>query len=574
MNVTLINPTASASQSVAQFPNRYFTQYHPQLAAFLENTDQALLIQQIHYWLQNEKVGYVLRDGRRWIYNGYSDWIEQLFPWKSISSISRMVTDLENRGWVITKRFYQCKREIGFVDRPPTAFHEDNQRKWYCLDYDQILADTGFDLLSQPYKGHKTLKRSPRANLQKCKLLLANLQNASCISANSSYINNQTTNHTLSNEQTEQVISSPLHSPVPATPSVGDAPSAAVYEDLSQTLANSLSVDSQTERSSVEINSSAPACNKNLQSPQRQKFVWELAVGEPYPAFLNWRYQTHYKPQGGRWETGGSKFAYSEFYKDPGATTATLYRDFLDYIHRATENANQLAAAGMDVILPSVLADRKPAPTEENTQQLMHNVQHLVEEHDAKVALPQSVPTPSCRQAISWAEATNSHAAPLPTLTPASAPILPAAEADSEEDKEQLKLVQKVERQRTSWKNIRHPMFRAIIRKWAEETPGVVMTEDGPQLESVVSHPTQEVSAEAPAREISAEEAINSINNHATPLEEPSINPYLGNPDPADFTPPPDPWGDSAEVGSQLGSACVGNLIDDEAEDSGLLDDS
>lgn len=565
--------TSATSEQTAQLEQQvyFFICYEP-LACFLGSGDMALIIQRLHYWLENEKSGYLFRDGRKRVYNGYIELTQQL-TWLSVDQIGRMIRHLEEIGWLVSDRFYNLKRNVGFVG-PVPQMHEDNQRKWYYLDYQKIYEDTGFDLLRGKTPQAKPPKRARRANLQNHRFHSAKLQLPICNFADSSISKDfQNNSQSLPHDKKEifQSTSATVEPGLPSNQMTVDSPTADVCEDLSQTLVNSLSVDSRTEGLSVEIHSSPPPGNKNLQSLQRQKFVWEVAVGEPYPAFLNWRYQTHYKPQGGRWETGGSKFAYSEFYKDPRATTATLYRDFLDYIHRATENANQLAAAGMDVILPSVLADRKPAPTEENTQQLMHNVQHLVNEHDAKVALPQSVATPSCRQAITWEEATNSDTAPLPTLTPASAPILPAAEADAA-DQERVKLAQKVKRQRASWKALPNPRFREIIQKWAEETPGVVMTEDGPQLESAVNHPTQEVSAEAPAQEISAQEgeAINSVNNHATPLEEPSISPYLGNPDPADFTPPPDPWDDSAEVDSQLESGYIGKLIECDSQPLGF----
>lgn len=78
---------------------------------------------------------------------------------------------LEKIGWVISDRFYNLNRNIGFITKAP-HFQEDNQRKWYWLNYQQIFEDTGFDLSinANPVPNPpKRRKRPLRANLQKCR---------------------------------------------------------------------------------------------------------------------------------------------------------------------------------------------------------------------------------------------------------------------------------------------------------------------------------------------------------------------------------------------------------------------
>jgi hypothetical protein len=41
----------------------YYTICFDPLAIFLGNTDLAVLVQRLHYWLQNDYCGYLLRDG-------------------------------------------------------------------------------------------------------------------------------------------------------------------------------------------------------------------------------------------------------------------------------------------------------------------------------------------------------------------------------------------------------------------------------------------------------------------------------------------------------------------------------
>jgi hypothetical protein len=148
---------------------QFFCICYPVLAEFLGSADAACVLQRIHYWLQNKKAGYRLKDGMKWILNGYREWAEQL-TWLSPQQIGRYVRRLEELGWLICDRFYNLKREVGFASRPP-ILQEDNQRKWYRIDYVQIFNDTGFDLLfdqedlSAPPKTAEILENSQCSNL-------------------------------------------------------------------------------------------------------------------------------------------------------------------------------------------------------------------------------------------------------------------------------------------------------------------------------------------------------------------------------------------------------------------------
>jgi hypothetical protein len=169
---------------------------YEEIAAFLDSADQALIIQRLHYWLQNEEAGYLMGDGCKWIFNGYKEWLEQ-FTWMSIDQFGRNIRYLEKIGWVVTARFDELKNEIGFVDKAP-LLHSYNRRKWYRLNYQKIFEDTGFDLLFEKYgkgkgeppkrKGEppQSLKPAPLSNLQECRLGDADLQMTICDVADSS----------------------------------------------------------------------------------------------------------------------------------------------------------------------------------------------------------------------------------------------------------------------------------------------------------------------------------------------------------------------------------------------------
>ena len=63
----------------------------------------AIVIQQLHYWLENPKIGRVV-DGEKWVDNSYAEWQEN-FPFWSVATIKRIFADLEESGFVISGQF-------------------------------------------------------------------------------------------------------------------------------------------------------------------------------------------------------------------------------------------------------------------------------------------------------------------------------------------------------------------------------------------------------------------------------------------------------------------------------------
>ena len=62
---------------------------------------EAMLLQQIHYWML--RCGKE-REGKRWVYNTYENWLEQ-FPYWSIMTIRRALKSLKRKGLIKTKTF-------------------------------------------------------------------------------------------------------------------------------------------------------------------------------------------------------------------------------------------------------------------------------------------------------------------------------------------------------------------------------------------------------------------------------------------------------------------------------------
>lgn len=92
----------------------------PSLASAI-GIPEAIVTQQLHYWLENPKAG-ITRHGHKWIYNTYDEWQEN-FPFWSIPTIQRTFANLEKIGVVISAQLEKRSRDM---------------RKFYRINYDQL----------------------------------------------------------------------------------------------------------------------------------------------------------------------------------------------------------------------------------------------------------------------------------------------------------------------------------------------------------------------------------------------------------------------------------------------------
>ena len=91
----------------------------PSLAVALKSSDKAIMLQQIHYWLQRSNN---IVDGHRWVFNTAKGWQKQ-FPWITAKTVQRYLKDLCDRGLLITANYNKAN-----FDRT----------KWYRIDYDAL----------------------------------------------------------------------------------------------------------------------------------------------------------------------------------------------------------------------------------------------------------------------------------------------------------------------------------------------------------------------------------------------------------------------------------------------------
>ncbi|EOD3987471.1 replication protein [Staphylococcus aureus] len=96
----------------------YPIQVLPKLAELI-GLNEAIVLQQIHYWLNRSNHDY---DGKLWIYNSYPKWIEQ-FPFWSESTIKRAITSLEKQKLLHVGNY----NKAGF-----------DRTKWYSINYFEL----------------------------------------------------------------------------------------------------------------------------------------------------------------------------------------------------------------------------------------------------------------------------------------------------------------------------------------------------------------------------------------------------------------------------------------------------
>ncbi|WP_225430980.1 hypothetical protein [Limosilactobacillus reuteri] len=91
----------------------------PTLARLI-GLNEAIILQQVHYWLQRSSN---IKDGYRWVYNSYPEWYKQMPLWKSETTMRTAFKNLEKKGLLITANYNKAKFD---------------KTKWYRIDYEKL----------------------------------------------------------------------------------------------------------------------------------------------------------------------------------------------------------------------------------------------------------------------------------------------------------------------------------------------------------------------------------------------------------------------------------------------------
>ena len=107
-------------------------QLQPKLAVIV-GLNEAILVQQIHYWLQRSNHTH---DGQKWIYNTHDSWLEQ-FPFWSKATLKRVITSLKSQGLINTGNYNRMK-----MDRTV----------WYTINYSHAVCSGISESQPEPTK--------------------------------------------------------------------------------------------------------------------------------------------------------------------------------------------------------------------------------------------------------------------------------------------------------------------------------------------------------------------------------------------------------------------------------------
>lgn len=94
----------------------------PELAKAI-GLNEAIILQQIHYWLENAKSeNRNFYSGRYWVYNSYKNWQAQ-FPFIKVDTVKKTILKLEKLKLLITGNY----NKRGY-----------DKTKWYTIDYEKL----------------------------------------------------------------------------------------------------------------------------------------------------------------------------------------------------------------------------------------------------------------------------------------------------------------------------------------------------------------------------------------------------------------------------------------------------
>ncbi|MEM7713254.1 MAG: hypothetical protein AAF349_06675 [Cyanobacteria bacterium P01_A01_bin.68] len=475
---------------------KYTLLYYPELAGALRELgiphpgEAAIFLSQLSYWLKKEDCGRMTRDGKHWIYNTYEKWVLQIKS-LTISQFGKMIRALARVGLIEKTTFAEQKHSL--KKEKPVGFSSWNNTTWVTLCVEKIKELTGWSPFSNEteetpekasgdYIADESLEPSPQADI---------LNRTSDDSESNDWIfhsesssiykeNLSLTKEPKFNSEKEKKENSPK---------TGGGSNPQCSTDKKQLPVKPKISNKDNSPRCLEVRNNRINRDNNEALAQE---VWEIAIGKPFPVFLNWRANCHYKPQGGKWESDAYGNAYSEFYRNREKTTAVLFPQFMNEVRGITEKVHiaQSSSSVAANVLPSWFIESLPDATPAQVKQLMENLDVVIS-RGTRIVLPNKSNTPS-DMTVDYHEAHSQvDIKPLPQL---EAPVLKGVEAPMLGGVEErakgadcelpsADLQQTLARKQAQWNA---PILRDRVRRWAESTPGVVITESGPQLETAI----------------------------------------------------------------------------------------
>jgi hypothetical protein len=93
------------------------------IAAALGDINAAIIIQQLHYWMNKKEVGVII-EGVKYVYNTFVDWVNEQFQWLSVWQFRKAMSLLRSLGIVKVIRY---------------KARQWNQTNYYTIDSDRLV---------------------------------------------------------------------------------------------------------------------------------------------------------------------------------------------------------------------------------------------------------------------------------------------------------------------------------------------------------------------------------------------------------------------------------------------------
>lgn len=121
-----MNVTSVVQNSTPLLIDETPLQFLPSLAKALGGTNEALLLQQLHFLCkitEKSRNHTHYQDGKWWVYNSYEEWHEEYFSWISVPTIKRLFLWFEKQNLVLSRPKIQGRSKVG---------------KWYTVNYNAL----------------------------------------------------------------------------------------------------------------------------------------------------------------------------------------------------------------------------------------------------------------------------------------------------------------------------------------------------------------------------------------------------------------------------------------------------
>lgn len=345
--------------------------YYPQLVRKLKKLGiccpviASALLQKLNYWT-DQKCGHQTADSRRWIYNTYEEWGQQLGVSKQ--TIGRCVRSLARHGLLFKECFARLRHQI--IDKLSDIWHSYRTTSWLSIDVGAI-----HNLLQEslePALGAEVLNgisHNSKQNNAKLKTELSSI-----------YINNSISTHGEERDKEIEVILDPWKE------------SEAIKEEIPQHYSPPLEDKSQIQPINKPLCKDKPPQSSTIPNyrnykQDRDPYPWEVSPGKPIEPFRLWRAKMYESNPNPSIAHDALTKAWTEFYNDPFRTTHNLFSQYLEHENRMVENCRARQEAGSEVILSERYARSLPEPTKENLQILKSNLQQLKADGEVRVAV-------------------------------------------------------------------------------------------------------------------------------------------------------------------------------------------